>query len=47
MVEENLSVGWLIPYVTVECSCYSDVLVEELPLVLGVWVYLFVWFGIV
>lgn len=31
----------------VERSCYGDVLVEELPLVLGVWVGWFVWFGII
>lgn len=36
MVEENLS--GLVESVCygVECSCYSDVLVEKLPLLLGV-----------
>lgn len=41
MAEENLSVGWLTPYVMSERSCHSDVLVQGLSLVLGVWLYLF------
>lgn len=39
-MEENLS-GWLIPYVMVECSCHNDILIEVLPLVLRVGLYLF------